>query len=156
MPPADPTASHARIHAVVRRIPRGRVATYGQVAELAGLPGAARLVGYALAALGPESRVPWQRVVNARGTVSPRSEPWAELEQRRRLEREGVHFGRDGRIDLARHAWQAGEAGAQRAQARRARSEAKPSEAGARKAGERRRAPAMPARRAVRTRRPAR
>ena len=105
MPPAHPTASHARIHAVVRRIPRGRVATYGQVAELAGLPGAARLVGYAMAALGPESRVPWQRVVNARGTVSPRSEPWAELEQRRRLEREGVRFGPDGRIDLVRHAW---------------------------------------------------
>jgi methylated-DNA-protein-cysteine methyltransferase-like protein len=105
MPPADPAASHARIHAVVRRIPRGRVATYGQVAELAGLPGAARLVGYALAALGPESLVPWQRVVNARGTVSPRAEPWAELEQRRRLEREGVRFGRDGRIDLDRHGW---------------------------------------------------
>ena len=74
-------------------------------AELAGLPGQARLVGYAMAALGPETRVPWQRVVNARGTVSPRAEPWAELEQRRRLEREGVSFGRDGRIDLARHTW---------------------------------------------------
>jgi methylated-DNA-protein-cysteine methyltransferase-like protein len=105
MPPADETASHVRIHAVVRRIPRGRVATYGQVADLAGLPGAARLVGYALAALGPESAVPWQRVVNARGTVSPRSEPWAELEQRRLLTREGVRFGRDGRIDLDRHGW---------------------------------------------------
>jgi len=105
MPPADPAASHARIHAVVRRIPRGRVASYGQVAELAGLPGAARLVGYALSALGPGSGVPWQRVVNARGALSPRSEPWAELEQRRRLEREGVRLGRDGRIDLDRHGW---------------------------------------------------
>jgi methylated-DNA-protein-cysteine methyltransferase-like protein len=122
MPPADPTASHARIHAVVRQIPRGRVATYGQVAELAGLPGAARLVGYALAALGPGSVVPWQRVVNARGMVSPRSEPWAELEQRRRLTREGVRFGRDGRIDLERHGWQAG---ARRAQTRRARGAGK-------------------------------
>ena len=100
-----PGGSYARIHAVVRRIPRGRVATYGQVAELAGLPGAARQVGYALHALGPESGVPWQRVINARGAVSPRSAPGFDLTQRRLLEKEGIAFGPDGRVDLERHGW---------------------------------------------------
>jgi methylated-DNA-protein-cysteine methyltransferase-like protein len=99
------SGSYQRIHAVVRRIPPGRVATYGQVAELAGLPGGARQVGYALHALGPVSRVPWQRVVNGRGRVSPRAVPGAEWEQRRLLEREGVSFGPDGRIDLQHHGW---------------------------------------------------
>ena len=62
---------HARIHAVVRRIPRGRVASYGQVAQIAGIASHARLVGYAMAALPDDTRVPWQRVVNAQGRVSP-------------------------------------------------------------------------------------
>lgn len=95
----------ARIWAVVRRIPPGKVATYGQVAALAGLPGAARQVGYALAALPEGSDVPWQRVVNARGEVSPRAEPGADHYQRHRLEEEGVGFDRRGRIDLAAHLW---------------------------------------------------
>jgi len=97
--------SRARIQAVVRRIPPGRVATYGQVAALAGLPGGARQVGYALAALPEGSDVPWQRVVNARGEVSARSEPGADHFQRHRLEEEGVRFDRRGRIDLGRHLW---------------------------------------------------
>lgn len=95
----------ARIWRVVRRIPAGRVATYGQVAALAGKPGAARQVGYALAALPEGSDVPWQRVVNVRGEVSPRVEPGADHFQRHRLEEEGVRFDRRGRIDLARHLW---------------------------------------------------
>jgi methylated-DNA-protein-cysteine methyltransferase-like protein len=94
-----------RIHAVVRRIPRGRVVTYGQVAELAGMAGHARQVGYALHALSEEDEVPWQRVVNARGEVSSRSEPHAESIQRQLLEREGVRFDLRGRIDLERYAW---------------------------------------------------
>jgi methylated-DNA-protein-cysteine methyltransferase-like protein len=95
---------YARIYAQVRRIPRGKVATYGQIAELAGLPNHARLVGYALHALGDEG-VPWQRVINARGQVSPRSVPdWAGL-QRRLLEGEGVRFDDRGRIDLRRFGW---------------------------------------------------
>jgi methylated-DNA-protein-cysteine methyltransferase-like protein len=105
MPRAEPTGTHARIHAVVSRIPRGRVATYGQVAELVGLPGGARQVGYALHALGAQSRVPWQRVVNAKGRVSPRSEPGLDAVQRGLLEREGVAFEADGRIDLDRYRW---------------------------------------------------
>ena len=98
-------SSYARIHAVVQRIPKGRVATYGQVAELAGLPRAARRVGYAMAALRPGDRVPWQRVVNARGEVSARAAPGAELLQRRLLEREGVRFDAAGRIPLTRYGW---------------------------------------------------
>ena len=97
-----------RIYVVVRKIPRGRVATYGQVAELAGLPGYARQVGWALHALRPGTRVPWQRVVNARGACSPRPASGREVDQRRQLEREGVEFGPAGRVDLARFRWKRG------------------------------------------------
>ena len=104
---AEP-GSYERIYRVVRRIPKGRVSTYGEVARLAGLPGHARQVGYALHALrddGEARRVPWQRVVNARGEVSPRSEPGFERLQRALLESEGVLFDRRGRIDMDRFAW---------------------------------------------------
>ena len=98
--------AYGKIYAVVRRIPRGRVASYGQVAELAGLPGRARQVGYALHALPDDHRLPWQRVVNARGEVSRRAEPMMEQVQRSLLEAEGVQFDARGRIDLARFGWQ--------------------------------------------------
>ena len=90
---------------MVRRIPRGRVATYGQVAELAGLAGHARQVGYALHALHDGSALPWHRVVNASGAISLRSVPGFELEQRIRLEAEGVIFNARGRVPLARYRW---------------------------------------------------
>jgi len=113
--------SYARIHAVVRRIPRGRVATYGQVAQLAGLSGHARQVGYALHALSEGSPVPWQRVVNARGEVSPRRMPgWVGL-QRALLEREGIDFDARGRIDLSRRIWRP-RAQAERKKTRRGRA----------------------------------
>jgi methylated-DNA-protein-cysteine methyltransferase-like protein len=97
--------SYERIYAVVRRIPKGRIATYGQVAELAGLAGHARQVGYALSSVGPRDDVPWQRVVNARGEVSPRAEVgWDEI-QRSLLEDEGVAVDARGRIDLTRFRW---------------------------------------------------
>jgi methylated-DNA-protein-cysteine methyltransferase-like protein len=98
-------SSYQRIYRVVARIPRGRVATYGQVAELAGLPGGARQVGYALAALDDAHPIPWHRVVNASGGISERSEPgWAEL-QRALLEREGVVFDARARVSLPRFRW---------------------------------------------------
>jgi len=100
-----PRDSYARIYAVVRRIPRGRVASYGQIARLAGLPGRARQVGYAMHALPSGSTVPWQRVVNAQGAVSRRRVPGGELTQRMLLEREGVRFGPRGRIPLERYGW---------------------------------------------------
>lgn len=95
-----------RVYAVIRRIPRGRVATYGQIARLAGLPGQARQVGYALSALPTGSRVPWHRVINARGEVSRRSRPGAELTQRMLLEREGLRFDARGRVRLRLVQWQ--------------------------------------------------
>jgi methylated-DNA-protein-cysteine methyltransferase-like protein len=98
-------SSYQRIYAVVRKIPRGRVASYGQVAKLAGLPGRARQVGYAMFALPRGTTVPWQRVINALGRVSRRRVPGAELTQRMLLEREGVRFGASGRIDLHLYGW---------------------------------------------------
>jgi methylated-DNA-protein-cysteine methyltransferase-like protein len=98
-------SSYARIYAVVRRIPRGRVATYGQIAELAGLPRQARQVGYALAALR-DDRVPWQRVINARGEISLRTVSGPDELQRVLLEREGVKFDANGRVALRAHLWQ--------------------------------------------------
>jgi len=97
--------SHRRVYAVVASIPEGRVATYGQVAALAGYPRAARMAGRALAALDGESDLPWHRVINAHGTISPRGEPVVEHVQRLMLEEEGVELGPGGRIDLDRFGW---------------------------------------------------
>jgi len=94
------------IYAVVRRIPYGRVATYGQIAALAGFPGQARQVGYALHSLPEGSEVPWQRVINARGEVSLRSEAGWEHYQRHLLAEEGVVFNDSGRVDLDRYRWE--------------------------------------------------
>ena len=99
--------TYARIYRMVARIPRGRVATYGQIARLAGMPRAARQVGYALAALRDDAGgVPWQRVVNARGEISARFEPAFEGLQRAMLEQEGVRFDAASRISLERFQWQ--------------------------------------------------
>ena len=99
------SGAYERIYAVVRRIPPGRVATYGQVAALAGLPGHARQVGYALSALPEGSRVPWQRVINAKGEISTRGFTGDASAQRVRLEREGVKFDERGRVALRRYRW---------------------------------------------------
>jgi len=93
------------IYAIVRRIPRGRVATYGQIATLAGLDGHARQVGYALHALPSESGVPWHRVVNSFGEVSRRTGGDSHELQVELLREEGVVFDLDGRIDLRRFRW---------------------------------------------------
>jgi methylated-DNA-protein-cysteine methyltransferase-like protein len=103
---------YRQIYAVVARIPHGRVATYGQVAALAGLPGHARQVGYALHALPDGADLPWQRVINAKGEVSQRADSgWWQGEghqegfQRHLLEEEGVVFNLNGRVDLDRFGW---------------------------------------------------
>lgn len=94
-----------RVYAVVRRIPAGKVATYGQVAALAGLPGRARFVGYALHALPDGSVLPWHRVVNAAGKLSLGAiSPTGAIEQRIRLEREGVRMV-GGRVPLRDFGW---------------------------------------------------
>jgi alkylated DNA nucleotide flippase Atl1/3-methyladenine DNA glycosylase AlkD len=101
-----PHPSYQRIYAVVAAIPEGRVATYGQVAALAGLPGHARQVGYALHALPAGAELPWQRVINARGEVSPRAEQGIEGYQRFLLEEEGVELDAAGKVDLGRCRWE--------------------------------------------------
>ena len=99
--------TYARIYAVVKRIPKGRVATYGQVAVLARMPRRARQVGYALSALTDQSDIPWHRVVNAMGEISRRKNPIYEDIQRALLKTEKVRFDTAGRINLARFGWQA-------------------------------------------------
>ena len=95
---------YERIYAIARQVPSGRVATYGQIAAIEG-HSTARMIGYAMAALDREQAVPWQRVVNSRGTISERRGGGGTSEQRRLLEAEGVVFDRIGRIDFERYAW---------------------------------------------------
>ena len=105
--PKNPDAAsslYSRIYTAVRRIPEGRVSTYGRIAKLVGAPGP-RVVGYAMAALPVGSRVPWQRVVNHKGEISLRKGGDGELRQRRLLEAEGVQFNLRGRINLKVYAW---------------------------------------------------
>jgi methylated-DNA-protein-cysteine methyltransferase-like protein len=102
---ALPADRYRRIYDVVARIPKGRVATYGQVALLAGLPRQARLVGYALHALPADGAVPWHRVVNAKGQISLRANGLGHDElQAHLLRREGVRFVA-GAIPLSRYRW---------------------------------------------------
>jgi methylated-DNA-protein-cysteine methyltransferase-like protein len=97
---------YERIYAAVAHIPEGRVSTYGRIAAAIGRRGQARQVGYALAALpGDRADVPWHRVVNAAGRVSPRADPGRDGLQQRLLEAEGVRFDASGRIDLSRYLW---------------------------------------------------
>ncbi|MCS5698651.1 MGMT family protein [Cyanobium sp. FGCU-52] len=95
-----------QVYAVVALIPRGQLATYGQVAELIGAWGCARQVGWALRRLPLPSPIPWQRVVNARGCIamSPGREG-SDWMQRELLLAEGIAVGPDGRLPLARHRW---------------------------------------------------
>ena len=101
-----PGGTHDRIYAVVRRIPKGRVTTYGTVARLAGFPGQARLVGYALSALPTGTAVPWHRVINAQGKLSLEQKGSSSgITQRLRLQREGVTVDAAGRVALAAFGW---------------------------------------------------
>jgi methylated-DNA-protein-cysteine methyltransferase related protein len=95
--------SYRRIYETVLRIPPGRVASYGQVAQLAGLPGRARQVGYALHAIPEGLELPWHRVVNSRGELSLEGD--AARTQKQRLRREGVRFDARDRIDLRVFGW---------------------------------------------------
>jgi methylated-DNA-protein-cysteine methyltransferase-like protein len=99
-------AATEAICAVIRRIPRGWVATYGQVATMAGMPRRARLVGRVLQELGTKTKVPWHRVVNAKGEVSfSLSRNGGDILQRRLLEKEGIEFDANNRMDLERNRW---------------------------------------------------
>lgn len=101
---AAPSASlYARVYDIVRQIPAGRVATYGQVAAIEGHC-TARMVGYAMAALAHDD-VPWQRVVNGQGRISERSGGGGTGRQRLKLMEEGVRFDSRGRIDFEVFGW---------------------------------------------------
>lgn len=93
-----------RVLKIVRRIPKGKVLTYGQVAILAGVPRAARIVGGILFSLGPRSRLPWQRVINFKGGISTYRVGSGDR-QKELLEREGFRFDRKGHIVLKQHQW---------------------------------------------------
>ncbi len=96
---------HDRVKALIRKIPRGKVATYGQLAALAGQPRAARQVSWALHSSSDKDKLPWHRVINSQGTISLPRMGGYEV-QRALLEKEGVRFGLREQVDLERYQWQ--------------------------------------------------
>jgi len=94
---------YSRIYALARQVPPGFVTTYGEIARQLGCT--ARTVGFAMAALPTGHDVPWQRVINRRGQVSPRADGDGSAIQRVLLEAEGVRFDERQRIDLGRFGW---------------------------------------------------
>ena len=95
-----------RVYAIVRKVPRGRVITYGAIAQLLGDPRKARQVGWAMAATPDSGRaIPAHRVINARGEVSGYGAFGGAERRRKRLEAEGVAFDANGRVDLERYLW---------------------------------------------------
>jgi len=101
-----PPSFRDRVYEAVRRIPPGKVATYGQIARLLGQPRAAREVGWALRDSPEGMGVPWQRVINAQGRVSFPAGSQGAAMQRAMLEEEGVVFSPDGSVNLKIYAWQ--------------------------------------------------
>ena len=100
----DPDINY-RIWQVITLIPRGKVASYGDVAKQAGMPGAARRVGRALKGLPGDTRIPWHRVINAQGRLSLPADSASRYKQRERLEAEGIIFRRNGSVDMGRFRW---------------------------------------------------
>ena len=102
---ADGTSFTEKVKKVIRSVPRGRVATYGQVAALAGSPFAARQVVWVLHSSSKTDSLPWHRIVNAGGRISLK--PGAGYEQQKKmLQSEGVRFDRRGRIAFERYLWE--------------------------------------------------
>lgn len=101
------TSFYDQVCAVVRRIPRGKVTSYGRIANMLGRPNAARAVGYALHALGDANRdVPWQRVINSQGRISIASRDHNTNEQAQLLRAEGVAVSEELRVDLDTYLWE--------------------------------------------------
>ena len=97
---------YQQIHEIIRLIPSGKVATYGQIAEIVGVC-SARMVGYAASSIPLNSDIPWQRVINYKGEISLRSSgSGGELVQQKLLESEGVKFDQSGRTDLEQYRWE--------------------------------------------------
>lgn len=95
---------YERIYELIRQVPAGKVATYGQIADIVG-ECSPRMIGYALAALKPGWDVPWQRIINSQGKISRRADGAESMEQRHLLELEGIHFDKNDRIDLEKFGW---------------------------------------------------
>ncbi len=102
MKPETRSTFFSRVYLIVRKIPCGKVATYGQIARAIGAPGAARSVGWAMRVC--PDQVPWHRVINARGEISLRPSTGYH-EQLARLRAEGVRMNRAGKIDLKKYGW---------------------------------------------------
>lgn len=102
---AQPANFYEAVYRLTRRIPRGRVMTYGQIAAILGCPRAARAVGYAMRASGPHD-VPWQRVINGKGQISAKTEVERPVLQKLLLESEGVKFDASETCDLKRYRWE--------------------------------------------------
>lgn len=100
----ESTPLYQQIYALVHQIPAGRVSSYGRIAKVIGTT--ARTVGFAMAALPPGSDVPWQRVINSQGKVSPRTDGEGNILQRDILELEGVEFSSRGQVDLNTYLWE--------------------------------------------------
>jgi methylated-DNA-protein-cysteine methyltransferase-like protein len=109
VPVEEPTEARQRIWQVIAAIPAGRVSTYGQVAQLAGLGRGARQVGQAMRQLPEGSTIPWHRVINAQGRISLPPGSRGHKRQRERLEAEGIRFNLSGRVSLKQQGWLAEE-----------------------------------------------
>lgn len=103
MPRKQISPIYSSIYDLASKVPSGYVTTYGQLAKLVGCT--ARTVGFAMAALSPGHDIPWQRVINSQGKVSPRSDGDGNILQRDLLEAEGLQFNQEGRINLDKYSW---------------------------------------------------
>lgn len=119
--PAPPADFRATVLAVVARIPKGKLASYGQVAALAGFPQRPRQVGMILSGLPEGTPLPWHRVVNTQGYVPSRGRWWGAFEQIGRLRDEGIEVDDQGNLDLEAHRWQPGSGKQNTTEARRPR-----------------------------------
>ena len=90
---------------MIDQVPAGKVATYGQIAKLAGIPKNSRQVGTVLRSIPHGIEIPWYRIVNSKGEISTRGNPDSESYQRIKLESENVEFDRSGRINMRKHQW---------------------------------------------------
>jgi methylated-DNA-protein-cysteine methyltransferase-like protein len=89
---------------IVREIPKGKIATYGEIARVSGLLNQARLIGYALHNLPPRSKIPWHRVINSQGKISFPKNTGTHRQQKKLLEKEGIVFTKD-KVDFGKYGW---------------------------------------------------
>ena len=100
----SPESLYQRIYKLVQQIPKGQVATYGQIAKMVGNCGP-RQVGYAMSHTPKGQHIPWQRVVNSQGRISVRKDGAEDPRQMKLLKQEGIVFNRYGKIDFSEYAW---------------------------------------------------